>query len=76
VLCQHILMPPAPAPSRRRLFAEVTHRRPYAGLTRSGVRRLPDFVATGGYALRAYDRWQRLKQTGGLWHLRDPRARR
>ena len=34
-----------------------------------------DFVATGGYALRAYDRWQRLKQgPDGLWRLRDPRA--
>ena len=33
-----------------------------------------DFVATGGYALKAYDRWQRLKITNGKWHLRDPRA--
>ena len=41
----------------------------------------PDFdaclecCATGGYALRAYDRWQRLVQRpDGLWQLRDPRA--
>jgi ATP-dependent Lhr-like helicase len=34
-----------------------------------------DFVATGGYALRAYDQWQRLMQRpDGLWQLRDPRA--
>ncbi len=34
-------------------------------------------MATGGYALRAYDRWQRLKRRpDGLWHLRDPRAAR
>ena len=32
-------------------------------------------VATGGYALRAYDRWQRLMQgADGRWSLRDPRA--
>jgi ATP-dependent Lhr-like helicase len=34
-----------------------------------------EFCATGGYALRAYDRWQRLLQTAdGNWQLRDPRA--
>lgn len=33
------------------------------------------FCATGGYALRAYDQWQRLKQhPDGSWHLRDPRS--
>ncbi|MFV2038604.1 MAG: DNA ligase-associated DEXH box helicase, partial [Paracoccaceae bacterium] len=33
-----------------------------------------DFIATGGYALRAYDRWARLKQrVDGKWQLRDPR---
>ena len=32
-------------------------------------------MATGGYALRAYDRWQRLQQRAdGQWHLRDPRS--
>ncbi len=31
-------------------------------------------MATGGYALRAYDKWQRLLLRGGKWQLRDPRA--
>jgi ATP-dependent Lhr-like helicase len=32
-------------------------------------------VATGGYALRAYDRWQKLqRRPDGLWQLRDPRS--
>ena len=43
-------------------------------LTRPEFDACLDFVATGGYALKAYDRWQRLKQTQGKWHLRDPRA--
>jgi ATP-dependent Lhr-like helicase len=34
-----------------------------------------EFCATGGYALRAYDQWQRLKQLpDGRWQLRDPRS--
>ncbi|MCB1343586.1 MAG: DNA ligase-associated DEXH box helicase, partial [Pseudooceanicola sp.] len=28
----------------------------------------------GGYALRAYDRWQRLMRKDGRWQLRDPRS--
>jgi ATP-dependent Lhr-like helicase len=35
-----------------------------------------EFCATGGYALRAYDRYQRLVERDGLWQLRDPRAAR
>ena len=47
----------------------------YAGLSRDDFDDCLEMVATGGYALRAYDRWQRLKQgPDGLWQLRDPRA--
>ena len=75
VLCQHILMTAAAGPfDADALYAEVTEAGPYATLTRPAFDACLDFVATGGYALRAYDRWQRLKQTGGQWHLRDPRA--
>lgn len=75
VLCQHILMTAAAGPFEAdALYAEVTEAGPYAALSRPAFDACLDFVATGGYALRAYDRWQRLKQTGGQWHLRDPRA--
>ena len=48
---------------------------PYADLTRAAFDACLEFCATGGYALRAYDRWQRLQQRpDGLWQLRDPRA--
>ncbi|GHE92891.1 DNA ligase-associated DEXH box helicase [Aliiroseovarius zhejiangensis] len=75
VLCQHILITACAAPfDADALFAEVTTAGPYADLTRAEFDECLDFVATGGYALRAYDRWQRLMQRAdGLWQLRDPR---
>ncbi len=75
VVCQHVLLAACAGPFHADdLFAEITGAAPYAGLTRAEFDEILAFVATGGYALRAYDRWQRLKQTGPLWHLRDPRA--
>ncbi|WP_102110159.1 ligase-associated DNA damage response DEXH box helicase [Oceaniglobus roseus] len=77
VLCQHILIVACAGPfAADDLFAEVKTAGAYATLTRPQFDACLDFVATGGYALKAYDRWQRLKQTDGLWHLRDPRAAR
>ncbi len=75
VLCQHILATACAGPfDADSLYAEVISTGPYALLTRAEFDACLDFVATGGYALRAYDRWQRLKQSGGKWQLRDPRA--
>ncbi|EAQ11183.1 ATP-dependent Lhr-like helicase [Maritimibacter alkaliphilus HTCC2654] len=76
VLCQHILIVACSGPfDEVELFNEVRRAGGYAGLTRAQFDEALDFVATGGYALRAYDRWQRLKQRpDGLWQLRDPRA--
>ena len=77
VLCQHILLTACAGPfDADALYAEVTRSGPYAGLTRADFDACLDFAATGGYALRAYDRWQRLMQRDGLWRLRDPRAAR
>jgi ATP-dependent Lhr-like helicase len=73
-LCQHILACACAGPfSADALFAEVASG-PYAGLTRAAFDACLDFVATGGYALKVYDRWQRLVCRDGLWSLRDPRA--
>lgn len=75
VLCQHILATACAGPvNADALYAEVIRAGPYAGLTRPAFDACLDFAATGGYALRAYDRWQRLVQRDGLWQLRDPRA--
>ncbi|WP_170595609.1 ligase-associated DNA damage response DEXH box helicase [Ruegeria arenilitoris] len=76
VLCQHILIAACAGPfDADALYVEVTSAGPYADLTRAAFDACLEFCATGGYALRAYDRWQRLQQRpDGLWQLRDPRA--
>ncbi len=76
VLCQHILIRACSGPfEAAALYAEVIRAGPYAALSRAAFDACLDFVATGGYALRAYDRWQRLKQRpDGQWQLRDPRS--
>ncbi len=75
VLCQHILLVACAGPfDATCLYDEIKGAGPYAALSRADFDACIDLVATGGYALRAYDRWQRLKFTDGKWHLRDPRA--
>ncbi|MDE4302418.1 ligase-associated DNA damage response DEXH box helicase [Phaeobacter gallaeciensis] len=76
VLCQHILITACAGPfDADALYAEVISTGAYAALSRAEFDACLDFCATGGYALRAYDQWQRLLQRpDGLWQLRDPRA--
>lgn len=77
VLCQHILLTACAGPFQAdALFAEARTAGPYRGLTRADFDACLEFAATGGYALRAYDRWQRLMLRDGLWRPRDPRAAR
>ncbi|WP_050603179.1 ligase-associated DNA damage response DEXH box helicase [Ruegeria sp. 6PALISEP08] len=76
VLCQHILIATCAGPfDADDLYVEMTAAGPYAHLTRPEFDACVDFCATGGYALRIYDRWQRLqRRADGKWQLRDPRA--
>ena len=77
VLCQHIMLIASSAPfAADRLFDEVRGAGPYRGLSRAAFDECLEFCATGGYALRAYDRWQRLVERDGHWSLRDPRTAR
>ncbi len=78
VLCQHILIAAAAGPfDASQLFAEFRRAGPYRALTQDAFGDCLEFCATGGYAFRAYDQWQRLiRRDDGLWHLRDPRAAR
>ncbi|MEI4472540.1 ligase-associated DNA damage response DEXH box helicase [Frigidibacter sp. MR17.24] len=77
VLCQHILATACAGPFvATELLAEIRSAGPYAGLSRATFDDCLDFCATGGYALRAYDRWQRILERDGRWQLRDPRAAR
>jgi ATP-dependent Lhr-like helicase len=62
VLAQHVLGTACSGPfSSDRLYSEVCSALPYAGLDRCTFDRIVDFVATGGYALRAYERFARLR---------------
>ncbi|WP_406721037.1 ligase-associated DNA damage response DEXH box helicase [Thioclava litoralis] len=77
VLCQHILLTACAGPfSAEALYTEIQRAGPYTGLSQEDFDACLDYCATGGYALRAYDRWQRLMQRQGVWQLRDPRAAR
>ena len=76
VLCQHILIRACRGPfDPDELFRTFCTAGAYVGLERKAFDDCLDLMATGGYALRAYDRWQRLKQRrDGTWELRDPRS--
>jgi ATP-dependent Lhr-like helicase len=75
MLCQHLLATAAAGPfDAGSLYAEILTAGPYATLSRADFDACLDFAATGGYALRAYDKWQRLMLRDGKWTLRDPRA--
>ncbi len=73
VLAQHIMgVACGEAFSADQLHAEVTCAAPYKDLSREDFDRLLDVAATGGYALRAYERYRRIVQgQDGLWHVRN-----
>jgi len=75
VLAQHVLGMACSAPfDADKLFAEVVSASPYEHLTRADFDAVLDFVATGGYALKRYDRYARLRKTEeGLWRVAHPR---
>lgn len=75
VLAQHVMgRACSSAFTPGELYDEVRSAVPYRDLTRQTFDRIVDFVATGGYALRAYDRFARLKaEEGGRLRLAHPR---
>lgn len=76
VLAQHIWGRACAAPfTEDELYAEIGRAWPYRELTRTQFDRVLDFVATGGYALRAYERFARLrKRPDGLWRIANPQT--
>ncbi|WP_134499870.1 ligase-associated DNA damage response DEXH box helicase [Microvirga pakistanensis] len=76
VLCQHILGRACADPFRLEdLYEEVRSAAPYAGLSYEDFEACVAFVATGGYALRAYERFAKIvKGNDGLWRVRDGRV--
>ncbi len=75
VLAQHVWGSACAGPfDAEALFAEVKSAFPYRDLTRLEFDSIVDFVATGGYALKNYDRFARLRKTpDGRWRLAHPR---
>jgi ATP-dependent Lhr-like helicase len=77
VLAQHVLGCACGEPFLSdQLYREVLTAAPYAGLTRTDFDDVVDFVATGGYALKSYERFARVKQDKtGRWRVTNPRVR-
>ena len=75
VLAQHVLGMACAAPFEAgALYREVLTASPYAALEREQFDRVLDFVATGGYALKTYDRYARIRLTkDGTWRVSHPR---
>ena len=71
VLAQHVLGMACAEPfAADAFFAEVTDAAPYADLSREDFDRAVQFVAHGGYALQAYERFAKIRQTEeGLWRI-------
>ncbi|MGC4026433.1 MAG: ligase-associated DNA damage response DEXH box helicase [Mesorhizobium sp.] len=76
VLAQHVLGCACGAPfDADSLFDEVRSAEPYATLDRTTFDRVVEFVATGGYALKTYERYARIRQNkDGLWRAANPRV--
>jgi ATP-dependent Lhr-like helicase len=77
VLAQHVLGCACGEPFfADELYAEVRTAAPYAELARTDFDDVIDFVATGGYALKTYERFARIKQDReGRWRVANPRVR-
>jgi ATP-dependent Lhr-like helicase len=76
VLAQHVLGCACGAPfAADDLFAEIRSAAPYADLERETFDRVVDFVATGGYALKSYERYARIRRNkDGFWRVSHPRV--
>jgi ATP-dependent Lhr-like helicase len=77
VLAQHVLGCACGEPFLAdELYAEVITSAMYSGLSRADFDDIVDFVATGGYALKTYERFARIKQDKqGKWRVANPRVR-
>jgi ATP-dependent Lhr-like helicase len=77
VLAQHVLGCACGEPFLSdELYEEVRTAAPYAQLSRGDFDDVVDFVATGGYALKTYERFARIKQDKqGRWRVANPAVR-
>jgi ATP-dependent helicase Lhr and Lhr-like helicase len=75
VLAQHIMGLACAGPfNEAELLDEVQSSLPYSAIGAATFHRVIEFVATGGYALKAYDKFQKLVPYGqGNWRLAHPK---
>src|SRR5690606_9207958 len=73
VLAQHVMGCAVSEPfDLTALYDEITTAGPYRDLAWEDFEQVVDFVSTGGYALRTYDRFRRIvKGQDGLWRVRN-----
>ena len=74
VLAQHVMAAACAAPfDEAALLAEVRSTLAYAWVEQDTWQRVLHFVATGGYALEAYDKFRRIvRDADGIWRLTHP----
>ncbi|MDN5927017.1 MAG: ligase-associated DNA damage response DEXH box helicase [Hyphomicrobiales bacterium] len=74
VLAQHVLGMACAEPfDAGELLEEIRSAAPYAALDPVTFDRVVDFVATGGYALRSYERYARIRRMpDGRWRIAHP----
>ncbi|MCM3678791.1 ligase-associated DNA damage response DEXH box helicase [Sphingomonas paucimobilis] len=74
VLAQHVMACACAAPFEQgALLDEIRSAMPYSALDDETFERVLRFIADGGYALKAYDRFKRLvQQPDGLWRVTHP----
>lgn len=74
VLAQHLMACACAEPfDAADMLQEVRAALPYSALDAETFDRVLHYIAEGGYALRAYDRFKRLTQgTDGLWRVSHP----
>ncbi|WP_267434267.1 ligase-associated DNA damage response DEXH box helicase [Sphingomonas sp. GM_Shp_1] len=74
VLAQHVMACACAAPFEQgALLDEIRSAMPYSALDDTTFDRVLHFIADGGYALRAYDKFKRLvQQPDGLWRVTHP----
>ncbi len=75
VLAQHIMACACAAPFMQdELLAEIRNAAPYAALDAATYERVLGFIESGGYSLRAYDKFKRLtRDAEGVWRVSHPR---
>lgn len=77
ILAQHVMGCACSEPfDALSLYEEIRTAGPYRALAWEDFEQVVDFVSTGGYALRTYDRFRRiLKGQDGLWRARNADAK-